>query len=246
MNKLLLLLVLSFSVSAYDQFKTVDSVEVIEITENEDGTLGEEVISRTNVAKSYYEDTYETYKLLADPKDKMGIENLGEIITIAGEIVGLGKEVYDLVQLGKPVVNVDTAPISVLPMNLDKDAPVAALSLSNWKEPVVKKYRIKVKNYLGMTAIDFRWKIIFSHGGKYNDKGAFITGAVIKPEFVDVSYGYDLNVNYKLQSISNVGSTEAPIAQAIIDLDFKIETVLKTTIRSQSYLIDGLGRLKSL
>lgn len=246
MNKLLLLLILSFSATAYDQFNTVGTVELIEISENEDGSLTEAVVSQKNMSKTYAEFAYDSFKSKTDPKDKLAIENLGEIITIAGEVVGLGKEVYELVQLGKPVVNVDTAPISVLPMNLDKTAPVAALELTEWKQPVVKKYRIKVKNYLGMTAIDFRWKLIFSPGGKYNDNGAFITGAIIKPEFVNVAYAYDLNVNYKLQSISNIGTAEAPIAQAIIDLDFKIETVMQTTIRSQSYLIDGFGRLKSL
>lgn len=241
MSKLLLLLALSTTVFANDQYDMIKSVELVEIVENADGELFEKTIEKKNVSASYAEYYYEDFKSMTDPK----AQSIGEILATAETLVGLGESIYTLVQKGKPAVNLDAAPISVLPMNLDK-TPMSVLSLTSWKEPIVKRYRIKTKNYFGATTVDFRWKVIFSYGGQADEKGAFITGAIVKPEYVNVLYGYDLSVNYKLQSISNIGTTEDPIAQAIIDLDFKIESVLQTVIRSQSYLISGQGKIKTL
>lgn len=241
MSKLLLLLALTTATFANDQYDMIKSVELIEIFETADGELVEKTIEEKDLSVSYAEYYYEDFKSQTDPK----AQSIGEIIAMAETIVGLGESVYTLVQKGKPSVNLDAAPISVLPLNLDK-TPMSVLSLTSWKEPIVKRYAIKSKNYFGITTIDFRWKVIFSYGGQADEKGAFITGAIVKPEYVNVLYGYDLTVNYKLQSISNIGTTEDPVAQAIIDLDFKIESVLQTVIRNQSYLITGQGKIKTL
>lgn len=244
MSKILLLLALTTAAFANDQYNMIDTIEIVEVIESQDGDLEEVVVSTEKVAMDYIDFAYAEFKEKADPaSDPITV---GKIIDTAGEIVGLGEEIYTLVQKGKPSVNVDSAPISVLPLNLNKTAPMSALEMTSWKAPVVKKFRIKTKNYLGATTVDFGWKVVFSYGGQLNEKGAFITGAFVKPEHVKVLFGYDLTVSYKLQSISNMGSSEYPIAQAVIDLDFKIETVLQTTMKSQSYLITGQGNIKTL
>lgn len=254
MSKFLVLMTLTFSVFASSQFNTLDSVEMIEITEKEDGSFEEKIISKRSYRKStakYLSDFFNNGRKRArgtsrNVENSISIQSVGEVIEIADKLVALGKDVYDLVQLGKPVINLDTTPISVLPMNADKTEPMKALDLSNWQEPKVKKYRLKVKNYLGFTTVDFRWKIIFNYGGQLGETGAYITGAFIKPEHVKVLYGYDLNVTYKLQSISNVGTQENPIAQAVIDLDYKFGSFAQQTVQSKSYLINGEGKIKSL
>lgn len=243
MSKILLLLALTTTVFANDQYKMIDSIEIVEVVESQDGYLDEVVVSTEKVAMDYADYSFAEFEKAAEPKNPITV---GQVLDTAGEIVGLGEEIYTLVQKGKPTVNVDSAPISVLPMNLNKTAPMSALDMTSWKAPMVKRYRIKTKNYLGATTVDFGWKVVFSYGGQLEEKGAFITGAFVKPEHVKVLFGYDLTVNYKLQSVSNMGTREYPIAQAVIDLDFKIETVFQTTMKSQSYLISGQGNIKTL
>ncbi len=244
MSKILLLLALTTTVFANDQYHLIDSIEIVEVVESQDGYLEEVVVSTEKVAMEYADYSYAEFKKATDP-----VKNpvtLGKIIEQTEEIVALGEDIYTLVQKGKPNVNIDSAPISVLPMNSNKTGPMSTLDMSNWKEPMVKKFRIKTKNYLGATTVDFAWKVIFSYGGQLDGNGAFITGASIKPEHIKVLFGYDLTVNYSLQSISNTGTRDFPIAQAVIDLDFKIETVLQTTMKGQSYLISGQGNIKTL
>ena len=50
-----------------------------------------------------------------------GSGKIGAILVTAEQIVGVGESVYTLVQKGKPSINLEAAPISVLPLGLDKN-----------------------------------------------------------------------------------------------------------------------------
>lgn len=56
--------------------------------------------------------------------------NIGEVIQIANDIIALGERIYEIVKKGKPVLNLEYAPMSVLP----KDG--AAVQLTCWTQRV--------------------------------------------------------------------------------------------------------------
>ena len=59
--------------------------------------------------------------------------------------------------------------------------------------------------------------LIYTYGGSYDGKGAYITGAEVVPTDVNVAWGYNLGASMKVKSIFNQGSRENPVAAAILE-----------------------------
>ena len=170
--------------------------------------------------------------------------NIGNILMMTKEIIALGKEIYKVVDSGKPSVEVVTEPVQVLPRGED-GAAVSAFNLSGWSAPLVKKYVIKSKNYLGMTPVIFEFQVISTFGGSHDGKGSYLTGVQIKPSHVGVKWGYDFNASFKVQTIVNEGSSEDPVAGATLMLDTMIKTPLQEDRLSQTFYVNGLGEMIS-
>ncbi len=170
------------------------------------------------------------------------VGDLKDIIMMTKDLIALGKEIYKIIEAGKPVVTVSTAPIEILPRD-EAGALIDAFQLENWKEPVSVKYRVKAKNYLGMNPIVFEFIVIFTYGGSYNGHGAYITGAQIKPTNLDVLWGFDFSAEFKVQTIMNQGTSVDPIAGAVLSLDYKVNTVFQDRQQSKMFFINGHGKI---
>jgi len=218
-----------------DQFQTIQSIDLIEIVETENGEV-EKVVSSQKLPS-------EIEVLMGEAKKNRN-KGLGEIIMATKQLIALGKEIYKIIEAGKPVVNVESTPVSVLPRD-EKGEYVDAMNLTNWKMPKVKKFKVAAKNYLGMTPVSFEFMMIFTPGGKYNGKGAYLTGTQIKPTTVNVSWGYSVDATFKVQSIVNQGSADAPVAGAILMIDYTIKTVLKESRNSRTFFVNGNGHAQA-
>jgi len=79
-------------------------------------------IAHANTVDPYYEIADVTVEVL-DSSDGQRIDilepapdsELGDIIATTRQIIAFGKEIYKIVEAGKPVINTEHAPISVLP-----------------------------------------------------------------------------------------------------------------------------------
>jgi hypothetical protein len=167
--------------------------------------------------------------------------NVAGVIMVSRELIAFGKEVYKIIEAGKPVVNVNSEPVSILP-RANGGENITAFDLTNWNAPQVKKYKVVTKNYLGMTPASFEFMLIYTYGGKFNGKGSYIEGAQIKATKVNVKWGYSLDVNFSVQSIINQGSRLNPVAGAVLELDYSISTVLQEMQNSKTFFINGLGQ----
>ncbi len=212
-----------------DQFQTIQKVELLELSLDENGQEVERVVESKKLPS-------ELEVLMARPAQK----NLSGVIMATKQLIALGKEIYKIVEAGKPVVTVVSEPVQILPRD-EKGNTVEAMELAGWKAPRVKKYRVRTKNYLGMSPASFDFMLIYSYGGSYRGQGAYITGAQIKPTAVNVKWGYSLDAAFKVQSIMNQGTEEAPIAGAVLMIDYRIKTVLQDRSNSSTYFINGLG-----
>lgn len=171
--------------------------------------------------------------------------SLGQILVVTKEMIALGKEVYKIVEAGKPVIDVeDFEPISVLP-RLEGNTPADAFSLTDWRSPVSNKYRVVMRNRMGMTPVMLEFMLIFAYGGQLDGKGRYLTGAHIRPTRVEVAWGYSFDASFKLESVVNQGSQDFPIAGALLSLDYTVKTLVKESQFSKLYYINGAGEAKA-
>ncbi|MAZ48146.1 MAG: hypothetical protein CME65_06265 [Halobacteriovoraceae bacterium] len=212
------------------QFQAIQDIELVEITTDESGEEVEKVLERKQLPS-------ELQELIERPVEK----DVSGVIMMTRQLIALGKEIYEIVEAGKPVVTVESEPVQILPRD-EQGATIQAMELAGWRAPKVKKYSVRARNYLGMTPASFDFMLIYSYGGKYRGKGAYITGAQIKPTSVNVAWGYNLDANFKVQSIVNQGSDASPVAGAVLMIDYRIKTVLMDRTNNASYFINGLGQ----
>ena len=220
------------SVDVYsDSYNTIKSVEMVEVVTD---VFGNEV------EQKMISNPFQT------PKSQLrSTKGLGEVIMATKEIIALGKEIYKIIEAGKPVVTIgENKPLSVLPRD-EKGNYIDAFDLERWQMPKARKYRVIAKNGFGMKTISFDFMLIFTYGGQYNGKGAYITGAEVASVDVNVAWGYELDARFKVQSIFNQGTKSNPIAAAVLQIDYKISTVLKESRSSRKFMINGLGQTQS-
>jgi hypothetical protein len=176
-----------------------------------------------------------------DPK-----QNIGETIAIGKEIIAFGKQVYEIVNAGRPVLNTSFAPISVLPFDRADNKAVSPFDVTHWQGPKSQKYKVTYKNGFGMHVVDFSFNVNMSYAGLYNCKGAYITNAQIVPEFVNVAWGYGFDAKMVFVGITNVGDDENPIAGLTVNLDYRVYTVIKEERKALTFFLTGEGNIKKL
>ena len=219
-----------------DQFQTIKSYELTEITKEEDGSEKETILF-TKKAPEFAEQF--------NKRESTVNTNVAGVIMVTKELLALGKEIYEIVEAGKPVVEMNSEPIRILPRT-DAGSEIEPMDLQGWRNPIVKKYRYTAKNYLNIEPVVIEFMLIFNYGGSLNGAGKYIAGAQIKPTYVDVKWGYELNATYKVQSIMNQGSAKNPVAAAVLMFDFNHKTVLQERTVNTSFFINGKGESKSL
>jgi len=219
-----------------DQFQTIQSVEFAEIITDENGNEKEVILEDREAPK--FEDQFEVYAGSSNKSD------IGTIIMVTEKLIALGEKIYKIVERGRPVVDLQSEPIEILPRD-DKGQAISAMQLHGWKAPISRKYKVTTKNYLGMKPASFEFMLIYSYGGQNRGSGRYITGAQIKPTSVDVKWGYKLDAKFYVQSIMNQGTEENPVAGATLMIDYKISTVLQDSTNNKTFFINGLGQVQT-
>ena len=210
-------------------------------------------IAHANTVDPYYEITGVTVEVL-DSSDNHQIDGLepapnselGDIIATTRQIIAFGKEIYKIVEAGKPVINTEHAPISVLPLDTELGKDIAPMDLSKWQLPKFVKFKVSYKNGFGTEVVTFTYNINMSYGGQFQGKGAYITHAQIVPENVTVAWGYTFNAQMSLVGLTNIGTDENPIAGATLQLSYSVKTVLKEDKNNMTIFIAGDGTIQQM
>ncbi|MBL7666017.1 MAG: hypothetical protein JNM93_12855 [Bacteriovoracaceae bacterium] len=168
----------------------------------------------------------------------------GDVIGMARNLVALGREIYELVKLGQPVIQSDFPAISVMPLINKSDPASVILDTAGWSFPEMKEYSLDIKSKMGTKAIGVKFQILYSYGGSYLDKGKYLTGVQIIPSDVFVDYGFELNSTFRLQSIQNHGSVADPIAGALVTLQYKGGSMFKKFEKNIVIHVTGDGKYK--
>lgn len=172
--------------------------------------------------------------------------DLGEVISVTRQIIAFGKEIYEIVKAGKPVINTEYAPISVLPVNTEFGESITATDLAGWQRPKSEKFKVTYKNGYGAEVVSFTYNVNMSPGGKFQGTGSYITNAQIVPENISVAWGYNFNAKMSLVGLTNLGTDEDPIAGATLKLNFTISTVIKEERNNMTIFVAGDGTIEQL
>jgi hypothetical protein len=223
-----------------EKYLTISSVTATVETTTDKGTF-------TSVLEEEVSEGLRLADLQGLPSENGTVDkaNIGEVIQIANDLIALGERVYEIVKKGKPVLNMDYAPMSILP----KDGTGRAVDMfetENWSRPVAAKVRMAFKNGFGSEVVTFNYTIVYSHSGSYEGRGAYLTALQVIPSNVNVSWGFSLNVAMKLVGLQNHGSRANPVAGAVIGVNYRVESVLKTIETTDTYHVTGRGALTQL
>ena len=156
-------------------------------------------------------------------------------------IVTIGEKIIQIVQAGKPVVNVTRDTISAVPGGV-----AAWTQLSGWQAPVTKVYSLTAENNLGMTIVDMRLKVSANTGGGIDGKGKFIANLVVVPSSIYVLWGFSADVFSEHQEAVNMGASDNPVAGMGFDIRYKYSSPIFTQQGTQSYFVSGDGVIKDI
>jgi hypothetical protein len=224
------LLALSFSVSAsaYDQdfyeseeYNTITSVEVTELTEFQKGIDG------------------------IVPGSSEGNTSVGGVIDeasiILDKIIAMGDKVWKIIEKNKPVVNQTYETVSAVPQGIKEWQ-----QLTGWSMPQVRVYKMDYKNFYGMSVVTFSYRVAYTYGGSVNGKGKYLASVTAEPAVLNVAWGYKFNVAGQVLNVANAGTTEDPMAGIELRLDWSVDTVMKHMQESTRFYVRGDGLFSNL
>lgn len=188
---------------------------------------------------------YNYYNDIRDIRDLANPgESVGRVIAIGRDLVALGESVYELVKKGRPTTKTTYAPISVIP-KVDGQ-PADIFETEDWSVPRKRTYEVKYRNLYNVVITHFKFSVVYSYGGKYQGKGAYLTAVQVIPEYVKTLWGWDFEATMKLGGIQNQGSRLNPVAGATVMIEYTTSSVMNTVTRVSSFFITGKGELKRL
>lgn len=150
------------------------------------------------------------------------------------QLVTIGKLAWDIVEKGKPVVNLNTDWSAVIPKGVNFD------DLEYFTDAKWTGFGWVYKNMYGMENVRFKWDFVFACRGSYGGKGAFLMHAGTAISELYSSWGYTVNVNVTVDNKPiNYGSKIDPIAGMPIDVSISVKSVLQSFDNRYSVILKG-------
>ncbi|MGI4992747.1 hypothetical protein ACRXCV_08965 [Halobacteriovorax sp. GFR7] len=182
------------------------------------------------------------YSKLTNEKSSAG---LGEVFMTVDKILALGQKIWKIVDAGKPVSSTKfTKPISIIPNMEDVNGTFS--SMSHWRAPIVRSFKVAYRNGFGSEVISFVYTVVFQYGGKFEGKGSYITGLFVSASNVSVSWGFNFSASSEIMSIANQGSMDSPVASAVVNINYKASSVLKSIDETDIFYVNGDGLLQRM
>ena len=168
-------------------------------------------------------------------------KNLGELSVLIDQIINIGQRIWTVVESNRPVSNFRSNSASAMPRGVN-----CWLDMHSWKMPESRTYEIAYKNLYGMKVVKFKYRIVYTYGGKYNDQGAYLAKVAVYPGQIDVSWGFTFNAEVQIPSVMNMGTTQSPVAGMQMHVKWSVDTVLQHKEQTESYFINGNGEFRQL
>jgi hypothetical protein len=169
------------------------------------------------------------------------MDPIDDINIIIDKIVNLGKKVWNVIELGRPVVNIKTDIATAMPQGAR-----CWMDLARWKNPESKTYKVTFENGFGAEVVSFEYRIVYLYGGEVKGKGKYIGYTTTVPANIRVQFGFNLELASNVPTVYNLGSNSNPVGGLQMDLKWKVSTVMTDNRGASSFTIDGNGNFKKL
>jgi hypothetical protein len=152
--------------------------------------------------------------------------------------ITLGEKIWAVIVANRPAANVSTQRVAILPTALSDWA-----QMEGWQGPAVDTYQMIAKNGFGSTVVSQTYVIARNYGGNLGGKGKFLANATVIPTTIDVSWGYTINALVEVGQTVNMGTKENPVPAIDLQLQWKIDSVLKHMEGRDSFIVKGDGTM---
>lgn len=158
-----------------------------------------------------------------------------------GDIVNIGKFIWEIIEKNRPVINQQYTAISAVPYGVKSWD-----ELENWSVPTIKIYKMVYTNVYKMKVVEFEYRVAFTANGTYQGKGKYLSRVEIEPKTLTVAWGYKFDATGLVLNVTNVGTKDAPMAAMELNLNWQVSTLVKAQAQSVRYYIRGDGLLKNI
>jgi hypothetical protein len=175
----------------------------------------------------------------SDPGKPDRVEQAGRVIQASRDVVALGEAIYELINKGRPVINTSYEPISIVPRDPMSKEFIDPMDMENFRGPIVKNFRTRIKAFGMQEAVVFEYKVIYSYNGSYDGRGKYLTGVNIIPSRVVAKRGYTVNSSMMMSGMMNYGTRMDPIVGLMITVKYQIGNSGRVMERNDTFTIRG-------
>jgi hypothetical protein len=155
--------------------------------------------------------------------------------------ITLGQKAWQVIVDNKPIANVSTQRLSILPVAQQDWA-----QMENWKGPAARTFHVRAENLYGMTVVDIEYTIAFNYGGQLGGHGAFLANATVIPNLKTLVWGFQVDSEVEVGSVVNTGTKLDPRPGVELQVKWKIQprlVPLKVLSATESFFIRGDGTI---
>jgi len=139
------------------------------------------------------------------------------------KLIEIGKQVWEIVKAGKPVVDYKNDWAGCIPQGADW------MDMEGFKDMTFGPFGWTFKNAVGVANVNFKWHFAYSCKGSYNGHGAFLLNVGTAIEEIYAAWGYTVDVKATVDSHpTNYGTKVDPIAGLAVEVTMEVKTVLQS------------------
>jgi hypothetical protein len=162
------------------------------------------------------------------------------VLGIVDEIWAIGEKIVEVIKAGEPTLNVEKQSWSVLPKGVSQPE-----LLSEWKGPAQQGYRLTLKNLYGITVVEVRFISNAVYAGRYEGKGAYLTHLTVIPTYVDVKWGFNVDMTLEALEPLNFGTPEEPIAGFSFAVQILTSSLMSENLNTVNFYAKGTGEVEA-
>ena len=175
------------------------------------------------------------------------VDLLENIVNIIGGENGVGAwisilpKIWKVIEDNKPVVNVSTKRMTVLPEESGGDWR----KVTNWRGPLYKTFKIDIKNVYGGTLVSQKYTVSAFYGGKYKNSGSYLANVTVLPD-ASSSLFWNLDSHVEVGDVMNMGSEKDPVVGVDLQIVWKAKSVFQHYEGRESFVIRGDGTMEQI
>jgi hypothetical protein len=157
-------------------------------------------------------------------------------VVLLNVLVNIGKSVWDLIEAGRPKLNLEMNVASAVPQGIR-----GWEDLDSWHDPVSKLYKTQLYTANKRSLGDIYYRLVYTYGGRYKGVGNFLTNVTILPAQLQVPYRKNFYAQTKVTELVNHGSNSNPVAGMTMLLTWGLDSLMSKTMQSVTLHVRGDG-----